>query len=95
MKATRVFHQKYLMRDGAIVEMAIWQVPKPVRGSCHGLKYRLLYGYPDTRIIGYDNEAGKGDHRHLRGKEFVYRFVSVERLIADFMTDIRRERGES
>lgn len=95
MKATRVFHQKYLMRDGAIVEMTIWRVPAPVRGSRHELKYRLFYGFPGTRIVGYDNEPGKGDHRHLRGKESVYRFISIDRLVADFLADVRRTRGET
>lgn len=95
MRAVRVFHQKYLMRDGAIVEMTIWQVPQPVRGSRHRLKYWLFYGYPGTRIVGYDNEIGKGDHRHLGGAEVAYRFIGVERLIADFLADVKRERGET
>lgn len=93
MKAARVFHQKYLMRDGAIVEMTIWRVPKRVRGSAHELKYRLFYGYPGTRVIGYDNETGKGDHRHVRNVESVYRFVNVEQLVSDFLRDVKRERG--
>ncbi len=32
--------------DGAIVEMTIWEVPEPVPGSAHRLKYALFYGYP-------------------------------------------------
>jgi hypothetical protein len=57
----------------------------------HGLKYSLFYGRPGERIIGYDNEAGKGDHRHYRGKEKSYRFTNYENLIRDFMDDVRKE----
>jgi Family of unknown function (DUF6516) len=44
-----------------------------------------------ARIIGYDNEAGKGDHRHYRGREESYRFTTFEALILDFMNDVREE----
>jgi sugar-specific transcriptional regulator TrmB len=42
--------------------------------------------------VGYDNERGKGDHRHIEGREMRYRFVSVEQLVADFLTDVERIR---
>jgi Family of unknown function (DUF6516) len=57
------------------------------------LKYRLFYGRPGERFVGYDNERGKGDHRHIEGRELRYRFVSVERLIADFLADVEQVRG--
>ena len=41
----------------------------------------------------YDNERGKGDHRHEGDQEEPYNFVSVEQLIRDFKTDIERLRG--
>lgn len=75
--------------------MTLWQVPKPVVGSAHPFKYSLFYGYPGRRIIGYDNERGKGDHRHLGDKEEPYLFSSVEALMADFLADVQRARGES
>ncbi|WP_235062978.1 toxin-antitoxin system TumE family protein [Paramagnetospirillum caucaseum] len=80
--------------DCAIVEMVIWAVPSPVEGSAHGLKYSLFYGYPGRRLIGYDNERGKGDHRHIDGREEAYSFTTPEGLVADFLADIRRMRGE-
>ena len=49
--------------------MHIWKVPSPVQGSAHELKYRLFYGYPGRRLVCYDNERGKGDHRHIDGRE--------------------------
>lgn len=36
----------------------------------------------------YDDEAGKGDHRHVMGREERYRFVSVTKLRRDFETDV-------
>jgi hypothetical protein len=74
--------------------MALWRVPSPVPPSSHCLKYSLFYGRPGVREVGYDNERGKGDHRHFRGVETTYRFRSVERLIADFWSDVRGLRGD-
>jgi hypothetical protein len=95
MKAIRAFYDRAEYPDGAIVEMTIWRVPEPVPGSSHPFKYRLFYGYPGQRIVGYDNERGKGDHRHIRGRQRPYRFSTVELLIADFLSDVQHERGES
>jgi hypothetical protein len=94
MKAVRLFHQRIDYDDGGIVEMAIWRVPSPVLPTSHGLKYSLFYGRPGIREVGYDNERGKGDHRHFKGRETSYRFTTVEQLMADFWSDVRRVRGE-
>lgn len=93
-KATLIFKEKVVFPDGAILEGVIWQLPKRSDERPHGLKYRLYYGRSGQRIIGYDNERGKGDHRHYYEKEFDYSFTTVEQLIADFMEDVRRERVE-
>ncbi len=74
------------------MEMPIWQVPEPVTASTHRLKYSLFYGYPEKRVIGYDNERGKGDHKHLGDRQMDYRFTSVEQLVADFLAEVRRVR---
>ncbi len=88
-----LFRQRVDYDDGAIVEMVIWRVPLPVPPSTHGLKYSLFYGRPGVRMVGYDNERGKGDHRHLQGTETAYRFTTVEQLMADFWSDVRALRG--
>ena len=93
MKATLLFHERRLYDDGAILEMRIWRVAEAVPPSTQGLKYGLFYGYPGRRVVGYDNERGKGDHRHYEGQELDYRFISVERLVADFLSDVGRVRG--
>src|ERR1700733_6952473 len=67
MKAELLFYQRIDHDDGAIVEMVLWRVPSPVPPSLHEMKYSLFYGRPGVREVGYDNERGKGDHRHIRG----------------------------
>jgi hypothetical protein len=73
---------------GGIVEMVVWQVPAPVPPSEYGFKYRLVYVRRAERVVGYDNERGKGDHKHLGQREMKYRFTSIDRLIADFLADV-------
>ena len=90
MKAQRIFYDKALLPDGSIVEMVIWQLPKSSSERPHGLKYRLYYGKDNDRVVGYDNERGKGDHKHIYNTEKRYRFTSVENLIADFLADIEK-----
>ena len=94
MKATCIFYDRKDYPDGAIAELTIWQVPEPVLGSAHGLTYSLFYGYPGRRLVGYDNERGKGDHRHIGGREEPYAFTTVEVLIADFVAEVRKFRGD-
>jgi hypothetical protein len=72
--------------------MKIWRLPQAVPGRPHGLKYSLFYGYPGERLVGYDNESGKGDHRHVEQHEAAYEFTTVEQLIDDFLADVRRMR---
>lgn len=93
MKAKRILYRKLLLPGGAIVEMKLWQVADNVPPSTHGFKYSLYYGCGGTRLVGYDNERGKGDHVHYGDREVPYHFVSVEKLIHDFMTDVRHARG--
>jgi hypothetical protein len=94
VKAELLFHQRIDYDDGAIVEMVLWRVAKPVPPSTHGLKYRLFCGRSGVREVGYDNERGKGDHRHFQDIETAYAFTTVEKLIADFWSDVRALRGE-
>ena len=92
MKATLLFHERRLLDDGAIMEMKIWRVPD-LPPKSHGLKHSLFYGYPGRRLVGYDNERAKRDHRHPDRRELRYTFVSVEQLMADFLADVRPIRG--
>lgn len=91
--ATLLLRQRINYRDGAIVEMVLWRVPLPVSPSTHDLKYSLFYGRPGIREVGYDNERGKGDHRHFQGTETAYTFTTVEQLMNDFWNDVVKLRG--
>jgi len=70
--------------------MRIWQLPESTTERLHGLKYSLVYILNGERVVGYDNERGKGDHKHVQGKELSYQFANVDQLIADFKADIER-----
>jgi hypothetical protein len=88
MEAELIYHEKFVYADGAIREMILWRLSATSPERPHGLKYRLYYGLPDgTCVIRYDNETGKGDHRHLGGREEPYRFESVEAMVTDFLRD--------
>jgi len=91
--ARLIFETKRIFGDGHIVQARIWAVPKPVRGSRHDLKYSLFYGKEGERLIGYDNEAGKGDHRHYGDQQEAYTFATVEQLVSDFLRDVSAMRG--
>ena len=92
MPAKLLYRQKFLYPDGAIREMVLWQLPKPTKDRPHGLKYRLYYGLADgTCVVRYDNETGKGDHRH-EGKERNRTFLRMLRPSCDFLADIARVR---
>ena len=73
---------------GGVVEMVVWQVPQPVPPSEHSFKYRLVFIRENKRVVGYDNERGKGDHKHLGTLEVRYKFVDIETLMADFLRDV-------
>lgn len=88
MEAKELFRIKESYGAG-FVEIVIWQVPEPVPPSGHPYKYRLVYVLDGKRVIGYDNERGKGDHRHLGGREEAYSFVNPRQLMADFMADVK------
>ncbi|EIJ33017.1 hypothetical protein Thini_0363 [Thiothrix nivea DSM 5205] len=75
-EAKLTLRRKARYDDGAIREMVIWELPESVPGSQHSYKYRFFYGKDGKRIIGYDNERGKGDHKHVNDVEIPYTFTS-------------------
>ncbi|NDG40943.1 MAG: hypothetical protein EBY28_16610 [Betaproteobacteria bacterium] len=75
---------------GGVVEMVVFRVPRPVPPAAHAFKYRLVFVRGGERLVGYDNERGKGDHKHLLSQQMVYVFVDIDRLIADFLGDVEK-----
>ena len=95
MKARELFNRRVPVTEQAFAELVLWEVPEPVSGSEHGYKYRLAFVVAGECVLRYDNEAGKGDHKHVRGKEVKYRFVSPDKLVADFFAEVRRRQNEN
>ncbi|RVU21953.1 hypothetical protein EOE48_00960 [Methylobacterium oryzihabitans] len=93
--ASLILNMKKTYPDGAILQLVAWRLPDPecVRGSTHRFKYRLFYGVPGTRLLSYDNEAGKGDHVHRGAVEAPYTFISVRELVRVFLDEVRTMRG--
>lgn len=83
-----VLREKEVREDGSILELVVWQLAHAVPGSRHGFKYRLWFGRNGQTLVRYDNERGKGDHRHVGGRELPYQFTSLEALIEDFFADV-------
>lgn len=95
MRAVELFRQRVVFAESRFAELVLWQVPKPVAGSTHSFKYRLAYVVKGECVVRYDNEAGKGDHRHWHGKESAYGFTTPEQLLSDFQRDIERWNHEN
>lgn len=89
MKAELLLRERHQLGVASFAELRVWRVPRQVRGSAHRYKFALAYVVNDECVLRYDNEAGKGDHRHVGSVEMAYDFVTPERLIADFWRDVR------
>jgi Family of unknown function (DUF6516) len=89
MRARLLVHRRDRWRPGTFTEIVVWAVPRQVPGSTHRYKYRLALIDDGDCVLRYDNETGKGDHRHIGSQEEPYRFTSIERLLDDFETATR------
>jgi len=96
MKSTAIYpraRQHY--NDGSFIEIVVWHLDAPVPPSLHRYKYRLVYIVNGVRVVGYDNERGKGDHKHFNDAEIPYLFSTPERLLADFQKDVKQWREQN
>ncbi|MBI5658803.1 MAG: hypothetical protein HZC43_04465 [Nitrosomonadales bacterium] len=89
MKNTELLYREKRSYAGGVVEIVVWRVPEPVPPSEHPFKYRLVFVRDGKRVIGYDNERGKGDHRHSGKSEMPYQFVNELQLLDDFWQDVK------
>jgi hypothetical protein len=90
MQSVLLRRDRIELPSGAVVEMVVWRVPKSVPGSAHGFKYRLVYVVSGKCVLRYDNESGKGDHKHLRARESAVAFSSIDELVAQFIAEVER-----
>jgi hypothetical protein len=95
MKAASILNKRVADTGGGFAEYVVWLLPKPLPPSEHPYKYRLAYVKDRECVVRYDNERGKGDHRHFGGREKQYAFTTPRKLIADFEADIARWNSEN
>ncbi|MSO77909.1 MAG: hypothetical protein EXQ87_13535 [Alphaproteobacteria bacterium] len=74
------------------MEIVVWRMQQPVPPSTHRYEYRMVYIVNGKRVLGYDNERGKGDHKHIGGREEPVDFTRVNRLLAQFAADVKAMR---
>ncbi len=92
MKAELLIRERVAFPEGDLVEMVVWRVPTPVPPTSHGFKYRFVYVVEGKRVLGYDNERGKGDHRHVDDTEEPFLFTSVDDLLERFVSEVESYR---
>lgn len=90
MVATLGARTRIVYAENAFAELVLWKVPAPVAGSPHEFKYRLAYVVDGICVVRYDNEAGKGDHRHSGEDESECSFTTPEAPVAAFERDMAR-----
>ena len=90
MVAQSLFNRRIQLRSTVFVELVAWVLPQPVSGCQHRYKYRLALVVDGECWLRYDNEVGKGDHRHWHGRESDYEFTAIDQLVGDFMADVTR-----
>lgn len=94
MKAERLLTERIILSEDSFAELVLWRLPEPAAGSAHAFKYRLAFVAGGICVLRYDNEAGKGDHKHIGAIETAYSFESPRRLLADFWRDVDVWRAE-
>jgi hypothetical protein len=92
MKAELLMRERLALSRRAFVEVAIWRLTQPLSGSAHRYKYRLAYIVDNACVLRYDNETGKGDHKHIDEVEVPYQFIDLDKLQADFWADVHARR---
>jgi hypothetical protein len=95
VKARLLLRERRTYEDGSFIEVVVWALPRQDPERPHGLKYRLAYVRDGHRLIAYDNERGKSDHRHFGDVEAPYAFQSLETLLDDFFRDVDARRKET
>lgn len=95
MKVTHLLDSRIIYSEEMFAELVIGQLQEPLVGATHRYKYRLAYVVRGECVLRYDNEAGKGDHRHAGERQRAYTFTTPEQLIADFQRDIARWNREN
>jgi len=93
MKAQRLLDERVLLGEAALAELRVSRVSAPVSDSLHDLKYSLALIVSGVCVLRYDNETGKGDHKHIGAIDRPYRVTTAAALVADFWHDADHWKG--
>lgn len=88
VKADLVYRERRWIDETLMVEAVVWRLPRTLPGSVHPYKYRMALVSDGVCILRYDNEAGKGDHKHMNEVEEPYTFTDLDTLQWDFWRDV-------
>ena len=88
MPAQLISHERQSLAEDLFKEVVVWRLPAPLAGCAHPFKYRLVLIANGRCVLRYDNERGKGDHKHIGGTETPVAFVDLSTLLAQFHQDI-------
>jgi hypothetical protein len=90
MNARLIEKSRTFINDTSFFEVVLWHLPSPVPGSSHPFKYWLALIVNGECVLRYDNERGKGNHRHMGDGEEAIEFTSLDALSDAFHAEIER-----
>ncbi|WP_079212879.1 toxin-antitoxin system TumE family protein [Brucella pituitosa] len=90
MEAILLEKSRTVVSETVFYEVVLWHLPEPVPGSRHFFKYRLALIVNGECVLRYDNERGKGDHRHIGEREEPIDFIDLGTLFDAFQADMER-----
>lgn len=71
MSAKSLLKERRILSENSFLDLVIWELPEPAPGSEHNYKYRLAFIVDNECVLRYDNESGKGDHKHIMETEVI------------------------
>ncbi|TVQ79897.1 MAG: hypothetical protein EA369_03880 [Bradymonadales bacterium] len=86
--AVLVHHEKLFLAYEVIAEVKVWSIDHSEYYP-EGFKYSLFAVREGSVLVGYDNHKPKSHHRHYLGKETVYSFRGIDKLMSDFWNDLQ------
>lgn len=94
MKAKSLLKERRFITENSFLDLVVWQLPEPVKGSKHLFKYRLAFIVDGECVLRYDNETGKGDHKHVGDQEISTEFTDMKALVDDFLQEAEQWRQQ-
>jgi hypothetical protein len=88
MDAESLRRNDYTLSETTTVEIVVWRLPRRLSGSAHEFKYRMALISNRVCVLRFDNEDGKGDHKHIGDQEYPYDFIDLTTLDRDFWKEV-------